>query len=156
DPDGTLDLPATNPVWQKWRSDRPPCPPWDTPGNPPALIAAYLAQEGTGGRARSVREFASGVAGVSGAAQGNARLTPVGLSGAWLRDLVSDGDVDLERVEVLLRAMQLASRPVKSAALGILGEEHLARCLVEHFHCDPESVRYKRALEREGFGLPYV
>jgi DNA topoisomerase VI subunit B len=156
DPDGDLDLHASNPVWQKWRPDRPTCPHWYTPENLRALIAAYLAEERAGGRARTVREFVSEFAGLSGTAKAKGILTTVDLSGAWLRDLVSGGDLDLERVEVLLRAMQLAARPVKSKALGILGEEHLARCLVEHFSSDPESVRYKRVMKRQGEGLPFV
>jgi DNA topoisomerase VI subunit B len=156
DPDGTLDLPASNPVWQKWRPDRPTCPHWYTPENLRALIAAYLAEERAGGRARTVREFVSEFAGLTGTAKAQAVLAAADLSRAWLRDLVTDGDVDPERVEALLKAMQVAARPVRSEALGILGEEHLARCLVEHFGSDPESVRYKRALKREGEGLPFV
>src|SRR5262249_48813860 len=96
-------------------------------------------------------------AGLSGTAKTKAVVARAGLSGLWLRDLVRDDDVDLERVRVLLQAMQEAARPVRSAALGVLGEPHMAAFLVRHFGADGDSIRYKKAvLGEEDEALPFA
>jgi hypothetical protein len=58
-------------------------------------------------------------------------------------------------VHRLLVAMQEASRPVKPAALGILGDDHIRRHLARTW-VNPESIKYKKV---EGYlddGMPVV
>ena len=134
----------TETAWRKWPPDRPTSPHWYDAGRLRALIAAYLAGERGGGRARTIREFVSEFAGLSGSAKPQAVTTAAGLSkGASLGDLVVDGDVALGAVTQLLAAMQDASRPIKPAALGTVGRTHLTARL-QAAGVDPETVRYTK------------
>ena len=109
----------TDAAWKHWAPTRPTSPHWYDAGRLRALIAAYLADERSGGQVRTVREFVSEFAGLSGSAKQQAVTTAAGLpKGALLGDLVVDGDVALDAVTQLLTAMQDASRPIKPAALG--------------------------------------
>jgi DNA topoisomerase VI subunit B len=155
DVEGKLDLAGTDPSWTKWLPNNPTSPHWYTAEHLRGLIAAYLAEERQGSRPKTVREFVAEFAGLSGSRKPKAVLAAAGLSGTWLRDLVRDGKVDAEAVKRLLTVMRDASRPVRPKALGVLGEEHLTRCLVRDHGAAPDSIRYRRVLD-EADGLPFV
>jgi hypothetical protein len=120
-----------------------------------ALIAAYLTEERRSGRRRTVRELVSEFAGLSGSPKQKAVTEAAGLSRAFLHDLVLASDVTLEPVKALLTSMQQASRPVKPAALGILGEAHVRTFLTTHAHVEPDSLKYRK-VEGIADGLPFV
>ena len=126
---GDANLSASNPSWKKWRPDRQTCPHWYSPESLRNLIAPlwqktdrWQGQDRTGVCSRVWRAEQHG--------QDQIGARRRWLSGAGLSDLVIGEDVDLKRVAALLQSMKAAARPVKSAALGILGEQHLAHCLV--------------------------
>ena len=134
----------TDTAWKHWPPTRPTSPHWYTRNHLRALIAAYLADARAGGRVRTVREFVSEFAGLSGSTKQHAVTTAAGLSkGASLGDLVVDGDVAIGPVTHLLTTMQNASRPVKPAALGTVGRAHLTARL-EAAGVEPGSVRYTK------------
>ena len=54
----------------------------------------------------------------------------------------------------LLKAMRAASRPIKLADLGLIGEAHIRDRLIEDY-CAPNSIVYRKA-EVEHDGVPYV
>lgn len=148
-------LPATGAAWAKWPPSRPTCPHWYTPERLRALIAALLAEERAGARAKTVRAFVSEFHGLAGTAKQKRVVTAAGLSNAWLHDLVAWGDVDLGAVGRLLGAMAQAARPVRPRALGILGERQLRAILVSDWGCAADGIRYRR-VAGVGEGLPFV
>ena len=146
-------FPATAPDWQHWRPDRPTAPHWYTPERFRALVALLLNAEQRTGKARSINEFIREFHGLSGTAKAKSIAQAANLSGAMLRDLVHDNDVDMTRLTALLTAMQEAARPVKAEALGVLGQEHCAVNL-QRYGATPDSLEYRRA-QGEADGLPY-
>jgi len=140
----------------KWTARAPTSPHWYRPDQLRTLIGAQLGNENEFGPHRTVREFISEFAGLSGTQRQKAVSAAAGLSGAYLHDLVTDGNFDLARVERLLRAMQQQSRTVKPLKLGSLGEQHFREHLVAHHGVTAESVRFKRCAQMNSEGLPYV
>lgn len=147
---------ATEPTWRKWRPSDPTCPQWYRAEDLRALVAAYLGDERAGGRARTVREFVAEFAGLSGSAKQRAITEAAGLTGAYLRDVVDEGDVSRPKIARLLDAMKAQARAVKPDALGILGEAHFVAHLVSCYRCAPESVTYRKAQGITAEGLPWV
>ncbi len=140
----------------KWIASEPTSPHWYTLDQLRALMAAYLAVERDGGRARTVRAFVSEFRGLAGTAKQRAILSRAQVSGVHLRDLVRNGDVDRSAVRALLDAMRAESRPVKPAALGILGEAHCRQWLERH-ELGVQTIHYKRiAHTDDSSGLPFV
>lgn len=152
-PRGNQTFPATAPGWQHWRPDRPTAPHWYTPERFRALVALLLNVEQRGGKARSINEFIREFHGLSGTGKAKAVAQSANLTGAMLHDLVQVRDVDMNRLEALLAAMQEAARPVKAEALGLLGQDH---CTVDlqRYGVAPDSIEYRRAIG-EADGLPY-
>jgi DNA topoisomerase VI subunit B len=151
---GKLAFEATAQARSKWKPGHPTSAHWYTPETLRDLVAAYVAAEREGGRARTVRELVSEFRGLSSTAKQKQVIQ--GLSGVYLRDLVRDGDVDLEIVGRLLAAMKELSRPPKPAALGAVGREHLTEWMVRCANVNGESVRYVKRLGEETDGLPHV
>ena len=145
----------TTDEWRKWSPRDPTSAHWYTDERIRGLIAAYVAEERRGGRARTVREFVSEFAGLQGTAKQKVVTDAAGMGRAYLHDLVEDDDVSLDRVSPLLQAMQVASRPVKPAALGILGEPHVRRHLIREW-TDPDSIKYRKVDGYLDNGLPVV
>jgi DNA topoisomerase VI subunit B len=145
---------AADRSWEKWMPWLPTCPHWYTTERLRDLIAAYLALEREGGKALSVREFTQMFAGLRGSAKQQEVTRAARLHGSLLAHLIRGDSVDLDAVASLLAAMQQASRPVRSKALGMLGEEHLSNCLVRDHEVDAASVRYKKIASKDG--LPFI
>lgn len=142
---------ATDKQWHKWRADEPTSPHWYTPDTLKSLIAAYITKENDGGRVKTVREFVSEFHGLS-STQKQKRVTD-GLSGVYLHDLVKNMEIDMSFVTTLLQKMKAESKPVKPQYLGIIGEEHLKKKMVE-LGCNEESITYRK--QQGDDGLPYL
>lgn len=138
-----------------WRPTAPTSPHWYTPERLRALIAAYVAAEGAGERTRTVRELVAEFAGLSGSAKRKAVTDAAGLTACVLRDVVHDGDIDMDATERLLVAMQRESRALKPAVLGAIDEHHLRETLVADYFVAADTVRYKK-VEGVVDGLPFV
>jgi DNA topoisomerase VI subunit B len=123
------DYPRSSQACAKWVASEPTSPHWYTVEQLRALACAYIAAERNGARPRTVREFISEFRGLSGTAKQKTILATLPVAGVHLRDLVKNGDVDHQAITALLDAMQRESRPVKPAALGVLGEELLTAWL---------------------------
>lgn len=145
---------ATDPNWQHWRPDRPTAPQWYSADSFRALISLLLNAERNGGKARSVNEFIREFHGLSSTGKAKAVAQASDLTGAMLRDLVCNGDVEMVKVKALLAAMQQAARPVKPEALGVLSEAH-CKGRLKQYGATPDSMEYRRALGDMN-GLPYV
>jgi hypothetical protein len=154
-PDADGIIPRGTSEWRKWRPRDPTSSHWYSVERLQALIAAYLTDERQGGRARTVRELVTEFHGLSGSVKPKRVLDTAGFSRAYLHDLIDRDDVALEPVKALLAAMQRESRPVKPAALGVLGEAHVQRYLATHYHAEPERLKYHK-VESMAEDLPFV
>jgi DNA topoisomerase VI subunit B len=147
---------SSAPAWRKWQPNDPTSPHWYTPERLRALLAAYITADRAAGRGRTVREVVAEFAGLSGTAKQKAVTDAAGMTGARLEDLVVNRALGLERLAPLLRAMQQHSRPIRPAALGLLGTKHLQQQLVAHWDVTPESFRYGRELGTTPTGVPWL
>ena len=148
-------FPATNASFTKWRPSDPTSAHWYNLERLENLIASYVAAEGDGVRARTVREFVSEFRGLSGTAKQKKVTAGLGLSRAYLHDLVDDGRLDREVLGQLLEEMQGSSKAVKPEALGILGRDHFRARLTAPEDTD-NTFRYHRAKGFDARGLPFV
>jgi hypothetical protein len=135
---------AGNPGWRKWLPSDPTCPHWYTAERFERLVAANLAHDLDGGRERTVRELVAEFAGLTGTAKQKAVLDQTGLSRLGLSALRDGDGLDHARTGQLLSAMQQHTRPVKPAALGVIGREHLAQRF-EALGCVMETFEYRKA-----------
>lgn len=127
------------PGWNKWRTDDPTSPHWYDADELRTLIAGYISNEkGT----MTVREFVKEFRYLSGTAKQKAVVAAANLSGQCLNDLVSNDDIDISKVKSLLKALQVASRPVKAAMMGLIGAETLSRRLSEIDGAVSEGIQY--------------
>ena len=149
---GEMTFEATISSWKKWKPGDPTSPHWYTPETLRDLIAAYISQERNGRRPRTVREFVSEFRGLSGTAK--QKKVTGNLTGTYLHDLVTNGDVDIDRLGELLEAMKAISLAPKPIALGIIGEDHLTKWMIRYADVAEKSIRYSRRLGVNG--LPHV
>ncbi len=149
---GDTTFEATNPNWKKWKPDEPTSAHWYTTETFRDLIAAYISQEREGGRVRTVRELVSEFRGLAGTAK--QKEVTGDLSGVYLHDLVSNGDIDMIRVEKLLEAMKGLSNPPKPAVLGVIGQDHLKNWMVKYADISEKSIHYKKQMGIDG--LPHI
>jgi hypothetical protein len=147
----------TTAAWAKWGPSAPTSALWYQPQHLGGLIAAYVTHDEAEGRVRTVREFVSEFRGLTGTAKQKQILAATGLDRAPLTELVDmdAGELRLDRITTLLEAMQKASKPVKPADLGLIGEEHLRR-RTEEAGGQMEFFRYKAVKNYTKDGLPYV
>ena len=139
---------ATDPGWKKWGPSQPTSPHWYEVEHLERLIAAYVTHDQDAGRERTVRELVAEFRGLASTVKQKRILDATGLFRAPLSSLCTDTAVDRAKVEPLLEAMREQSRPVKPAALGVIGKEHLA-ARMETFGVDMETFQYKRAFHVE-------
>jgi DNA topoisomerase VI subunit B len=60
-----------------------------------------------------------------------------------LSSLFNDGALDIEKVGALLRSMQKHTKPVRSVALGVIGEDHITHRLLG-MGCVKDSIQYTK------------
>ena len=145
----TVSSPPTDPLWKKWLPLWPTSPHWYSTSTLSNLLGAYVSN---GSREKSVREFVSGFAGLTGSAKQRRVTEASGLGGLRLADLVTNNAIDGGKCSRLLAAMREESRPVKPKDLGIIGEAHFT----EQFDDAADSFRYRKATGTTADGLPYV
>lgn len=146
---------ATTPDWKKWLPSRPTSPHWYGQEEIERLISAYITHDQNRGGDRSVREFVREFHSLSGTAKQKAVLEATGLARMNLSALVDGERLDHEVVASLLKAMKTHSKPVKPAALGVIGKDHIAKRF-EEMGCEMESFEYKKVLEMDDDDLPMV
>jgi DNA topoisomerase VI subunit B len=134
---------ATVRTWQKWLPSNPTSAHWYTVDRFERLICALLAHDVDSGRERTVREFVSEFAGLSGTAKQKAVLDHLGLQRVALATLRNGDGLNRDNVTALLEAMKTHSKPVRPLALGIIGREHLA-ARFEQLGCEMETFKYSR------------
>jgi DNA topoisomerase VI subunit B len=119
------------------------------------LAAAYVALDQDKGRPqRTVREFVSEFRGLSGTAKQKDVLEATGMTRTMLADLFIDGHADREKFQMLLRAMQGASRPVRPQLLGEIGSGNIM-WRFKDVGVDLRSFSYKHTF-RDDDGIPAV
>ncbi len=138
---------ATDGAWAKWRTDALIPPRWHTAETLRDLIRALV----NAGDQRTVRAFVSDFRGLTSTAKQKAVAGELG----GLTDLVVDGDVDMQKVRLLLQRMKEASSAPKPNMLGVIGETHISRWMVRH-GVREESIEYVKKQGTDGRGLPYV
>lgn len=145
----------TNRAWKKWRPSDPTSPHWYAPETLKTLIANCLRKDQDNGTSRTVREFIKDFDGLTSTAKQAQVLDATQLSKSPLSRLVVDRDFDTALVKSLLAAMRTASRPVKPAALGLIGKEHL-HTRFEAAGCDMDTFEYRKVLLDHPEDLPTI
>ena len=146
---------ATDPEWLKWRPSDPTPAHWYEVEHLARLIASYVAHDQDRGTDRTVRAFVSELRGFSGSAKQKAVLAATGMARIDLSALADGQGVRTVEVERLLCAMRAESKPVKPAALGVIGREHLERRFGE-LGCEMKSFDYRKIVSEGTDGLPQV
>ncbi|HEY1432719.1 MAG TPA: hypothetical protein VGF39_14005 [Stellaceae bacterium] len=154
DDDPPFDVSATATDWTKWGPSDPTSAHWYSVERFERLIAAYIKHDLDHRSERTVREFVSEFRGFSGSAKQSQILKATGLSRASLSGLVHGDRVDRQKVAALLEAMQAGSQPVKPAALGVIGREHLEQRFTAA-GAEPKSFDYRKVVGVTD-GLPWV
>jgi hypothetical protein len=145
-----LDFAASDPAWKKWRTDQPPSAYWYRVADLRNLVAAYIAAE----KDRLLRDFLTDFAGMSGTQVRQKVLSGAGITaGARLSELVVDNDIDLDKLDALLHAMQMYSKPIKPERLGVIGPDHLKKALTA---VGAKNCKYARSSAFNEEGLPFV
>ena len=146
---------ATNPAWKKWLPSEPTSPHWYGQKELDRLVSAYIAHDQDRGADRSVRELVKEFRGLTGTAKQKAVLDETGLTRTNLSALVNGDGLQHDVLARLLAAIKRHSKPIKPAALGIIGEAHI-RARLEQLGCEMETFQYKRVAEVDDDGLPMV
>jgi hypothetical protein len=137
----------TDSAWKRWRPSEPAPPHWYDLDRFERLVAAMVQRDRQQGRVRTVRELVATFRGLSSTAKQKAITGGLGLARASLEDLVTDGQqLDRALLARLLQAMQAESRPVRAAALGVIGEDHL-RARLPLSQVGRESFTYRRRID---------
>ncbi|MCH7727439.1 MAG: hypothetical protein IH991_13295 [Planctomycetes bacterium] len=143
---------ATNAEWSKWRPSDPTSAHWYTDEHLARLVSAHLSH----GKYSTVRELVADFRGLSSTAKQKRVLATAGLTRAPLEGLINGDGKSLDRplLEKLLSAMREESKPVKPAALGVIGREHL-ETKFESLGCEMESFNYKK-VAGDTDGIPWI
>jgi DNA topoisomerase VI subunit B len=112
--------------WKKWLPGRPTNPHWYQAEHFERLVSACMAADAERDRERTVRELVAQFDGLTATAKQKAVLETTGLSRMNLSALRNGDGLDSEKTARLLAALKAQSKPVKPAALGVIGKEHLA------------------------------
>ena len=118
---------ATNKEWNKWVPTNPPCPHWYGDENFERLIAGYIAHDADHGQDRTVREVVAEFRGLTGSAKQKVVLGATGLARTNLSALANGTGMRTDLIEPLLAAMKEPTKPVKPAALGVIGKDHFRK-----------------------------
>ena len=138
---------ATNTAWKKWKPSDPTSAHWYELPHLERLVGAYVTLDREKGTDRLVSDFVAEFDGLSGSRKRTLVLDSAGLFRARLSELVAGDQFDHERIGKLLAAMQKNSRPVQSARLGVIGEDHLRTRLLK-MGVEQKSFRYRRKLAK--------
>ena len=148
-------IPATTSDWAKWLPSEPTSPHWYGPEEFGRLVSAYIAHDQDHGADRSVRELVKEFRGLTGTAKQKAVLKETNLARKNLSELVNGHGLQHDVLAKLLTSLKKHGKPVKPAALGIIGRAHIQTRL-EHLGCEMETFQYKKTAEMDDDGLPAV
>lgn len=146
---------ATDLTWRKWLPSEPTSPHWYSLDDLERLVSAYVAYDQDRGSDRSVRQLVKEFRGLTGTAKQKAVLEATGLARTNLSELANGHGLEHEVLARLLTAAKTHSKPVKPAALGIIGHAHI-RTRMEQVGCEMASFQYRKVAELDGDGLPTV
>jgi DNA topoisomerase VI subunit B len=135
---------ATDPNWKKWLPSDPTSAHWYGEEHLDRLIAGYITDDERRGKERTVREFVAEFSSLTGTAKQRAVLEKTGLARMSLSALRNGDGLDRDKVQSLLDAMKAHARPIKPAALGVIGRDHLANRL-RQLGCEMETFAYRKA-----------
>ena len=144
---------ATKATWRKWCPNQPAPADWYDLKAFERLIAAYIDQGRQNGDMTYVREFLKLFKGLSGTSKGKAVLEATDLTRRDLSVLVNGDGFDHEATARLHKAMVQHTKPVKPAALGVIGREHIEARFADE--CEMKSFMYKKLPGHEN-GVPVV
>ena len=136
---------ATDPEWSKWKPNKPTSAHWYEQPHFERLIGAYVTHDRENGTDRLISDFIAEFDGLTGSQKRAKVLSETDLKRVSLSALVNCDGLDSERIASLLSAMQGHTRPVKPPKLGVIGENHLKKRLLE-MGVLPESFQYSKKL----------
>jgi DNA topoisomerase VI subunit B len=149
----SLNLPATNPSFRKWRASDPTSAHWYHTEAFSRYMAAHIARDEDQGRVgRTVHEFISEFRGLTGTAKRKVVMAEANALGWGLANFFKKRSDDIPR---LLEACQRHSKPPYPRDLGIIGADHLRRSC-DLLGGDPETFNYRKHVDVTAGGLPYV
>jgi hypothetical protein len=143
---------ASNPKWKKWLPSCPTSAHWYTSERFERLVAGYIGDNETKDSDRTVREFIAEFDGLAGSAKQKVVLEATGLARMNLSSLRNGDGLDGAKLAALLNTMKTNTRPIKPAALGVIGRDHLAECFRE-LGCEMETFRYRKVNDEKD-GVP--
>jgi DNA topoisomerase VI subunit B len=145
-----LDFQATDPTSKKWQPSWPTSAHWYDISRFRRYMAAHIAHRGK----ITVREFVSEFDGMTATVKQKAVLAETSSSRMALRRYFGVRKANTENIAKLLASIKAYTKPVKPAALGIIGKDHLYRRM-EDAGGDPRTFTYNR---RPGTtaGIPHV
>jgi DNA topoisomerase VI subunit B len=145
---------ATQPNWKKWLPSDPTSAHWYSVEGLDSLIAGYITDDERRGKERTVREFVAEFSSLTGTAKQRAVLEKTGLARMSLSALRNGDGLDRDKVQALLNAMKAAARPIKPAALGVIGRDHLASRF-RQLDCEMETFAYRKVTGDKD-GVPWI
>lgn len=146
---------ATESHWRKWRPSDPTCAAWYSPEDFNRLVAGYIAHDQDRNGDRPVRQFIGEFRGLAGSAKQKRVLDATELARTNFSALANSDGLRHDVTARLLESMQTESKPVKPAALGIIGKEHVRRWC-EGRGADMDTFEYRKIAGIDGDGLPFV
>ena len=118
-----LNVPATDPDWQKWRACDPTSAHWYDVREFERYIAAHLARDQDQDRTgRTVRDFIGELRGLARSGKQKLVLAATGTSGVVLATFFGGGR---DAIAGLLASCQTHTKSVKPEELGLIGAAHL-------------------------------
>jgi DNA topoisomerase VI subunit B len=145
-----IDFKASNPTWKKWLPSWPTSAHWYDKGRFRRYMAAHISYRGN----ITVREFITEFDGMSATAKQKAVLAETGASRVSLYDFFGRHKINSANIEKLLAALKRHTKPVKTAALGVIGKDHLFR-MMEAAGGEPKTFTYG-VDQFETDGVPHV
>ncbi len=150
-----MNFKASDPNWRKWLPTDRTSAHWYSKDDLRELIGAHIAEERqTDGVHKTVRDFVGQFDGLAGTVYMKRVIQAAGLAGRELASLAIDGDIDMDAVERLLRAMQSVSKPTKPERLGVIGRKHMQAALVG-YGASAHSIEYGREAKIGDDNLPF-
>jgi hypothetical protein len=150
-----VNVPATNPRWEKWWPRNPTSPHWYDETRLQRYLAAHVARDRDLSQRRTVREFIAEFRGLSGTAVQRKVLEEVGCSHQSLSQFFGIEQVNRSGIAKLLAAMKSHSKPVAPKHLGSIGVEHLKqRFLAAGGNSETFKYQCRKGMTSEN--IPYV
>lgn len=143
--------------WHKWKPNEPTSAHWYEVEHLTRLIGGYIADDRDRGKDRTVREFIAEFRGLSSTAKQKKVLDVTGLTRVNLSAMVKDDMVDVDKVIALLIAMKEHTKPVKPAALGVIGKDNFTKKFGS-CGCDMKTFNYNKVVgtNDDDNDLPFV